>query len=213
MTRSAMFVAVLSFCSSCATPLSASLRLSQKPLNLEAQQSTARLIFIRPNHFAGSGLGTYLVDASTRRVLGKSVNQTAFAVDVEPGTHLICPVPVLEQASRRIAPWTVAAVSIRTPLTRVTVEAGRTYLFSVSVRGGWGGTIEAVPVSPDTAREDALLEALKEARPVELATRLDDLAVEELPEWLEQCRLSSGDDLRLGAQPADGRLTAAPAPL
>ncbi len=210
MTRSPMFVAVLLFCSSCATPLSASLRLSQQPLNLEAQQSTARLIFIRPNHFVGSGLGTYLVDASTRRVLGKSVNQTAFAVDVEPGTHLICPVPVLEQASRRIAPWTAAAVSIRTPLTRVTVEAGRSYLFSVSVRGG---TIEAVPVSPDTAREDALLEALKEARPVELAPRLDDLAVEELPEWLDQCRLSSGDDLRLGAHPGDGRLTAAPAPL
>ncbi len=210
MTKLPMLVGLL-LCSRCATPLSASLRLAEKPLTLEAQRSTARLVFIRPDLFTGSALSAYFVDASTRRVLGKSVNQTAFAVDVEPGAHLLCPVPVFDQALTRMGPATAPAMATRTPLTRMTVEAARTYLLWVSVR--WGPTIEAVPVRPDTAREKALLEALKNVRPVELAPKLDDLAVDELAEWLDQCRLSSSDDLRLGAQPADGRLSAPPAPL
>lgn len=204
-------LAGLLLCSSCATPLTASLRLSDKPLALQAQLSTARLVFVRPDHFSGSAVSAYFVDASTRRVLGKSVNQTAFAVDVEPGTHLLCPVPVFDQALGRMSPATAPAMATRTPLTRVTVEAGRTYLIRVSVR--WGPVIEAVPVRPDTTWEQEVLEALKTTRPVELAPQLDDLAGDELSEWIDRCRLSSSDDVRLAGQPADGRLTAAPAPL
>lgn len=195
----------------CATPLSGSLRLADKPLALQAQSTTARLVFVRPDRFTGSAVSAYFVDASTRRVLGKSVNQTAFAVDVEPGSHLICPVPVFDQALGRMGPATAPAMATATPLTRVKVEAGRTYLLWVSVR--WGPVIEAVPVRPDTAREQALLEELEQVRPVELAPVLDDLAADELTEWIDQCRLSSDDDLRLGAQPDEGRVSAAPAAL
>lgn len=194
----------------CATPLTGSLRLADKPLALQAQSTTARLVFVRPDRFMGSGVSAYFIDFATKQVLGKSVNQTAFAVDVAPGSHLICPVPTFEQALVRMDPQTAPAMATSTPVTRVTVEPGRTYYFWVSVH--WGARIEAVPMKRDTLREKALLETLKEVRPVVLAPQLDDLVADELDEWLDHCRLSSGDDVRLNAEPQDGQLTAAPLP-
>ncbi|MDP3234984.1 MAG: hypothetical protein Q8N26_19535 [Myxococcales bacterium] len=204
------FLAFFILCSSCVTPLSGSLRLSERPLKLEAGPATARLVFVRPDRFLGGAVGAYLVDVSTKRVLGKSVNQTAFAVDVEPGSHLICPVPSFDQASSRIGPATAAALSTVVPMTRITVEAGRTYLFRVSV--GWGPRIEAIPSRPDTLREKALLETLRDVRHVELAPKVDELPGDELAEWLDLCRLSSSDDLRLSTQPDEGRVSVAPTP-
>ncbi|MCU0696615.1 MAG: hypothetical protein MUC96_08810 [Myxococcaceae bacterium] len=189
----------------CLTPLSASLKPTDRPLSLEAPADRARLVFVRPARFTGSAVSAFFVDAASQRVLGKSVDQTMFAVDVEPGVHVVCPVPVFDQALARMGPQTTPSLVTALPPTRLTVEAGRTYLLWVSVQ--WGPRVEALPVRPDSPAERDLRLAMVRARPVELAPKLDDLVVDELPAWLDQCRRSFDADVRLTAEPLDGRLT------
>jgi hypothetical protein len=205
-------IALAACCVGCATPLTASVRLREQPVALSASPSRARLVFVRPDRFVGSAVSAYFVDAATQQVLGKSVNQTVFAVDVEPGAHVLCPVPVFDQAGQRMGPNTAPGQSTRVPPTTVTVEAGHTYLFRVDIQFGEWPRIVALPVRAGTASEAQLVERLGSLRPVELAPKLDDLVTDELPAWIERCRKSADGDVTLVAQPRDGRWSAPGAP-
>lgn len=204
--------------SGCLTPLTGSMRAVSRPLVLQPDPATARVVFVRAEHLRDHNLSIFFFDGPRGRVLGKSVNGSAFAVDLEPGDYLLCGAPVFEQTSLRLTPelarWPPSGwSSFQAPVTRLSVAAGRTYLLEATVASG---ALEARPVRPGTSREQRLLATLHEVRAAEPVAESDEFKqfadASLLKDWFEHCLASSSDDLRLRLVADEGRTTPAEQP-
>lgn len=209
ISRLAVCIAVL--LTSCATPLTGAMRPSAGPLSLIASPTTARVIFVRPAHFLGSALNPFIFDGLRRAVLGKAINGSWFAVDLEPGVYQLCPANIMFDSSgqqlTQFADFEWVALGFRSPLTRLEVAAGKTYLLQIGIR--WGPVIEAIPVRPGTLREARLLEELPSISPAEVVVSSPEFVSvsdpAQLDDWYEFCRESSSNDVRLRVEPDDGK--------
>ena len=138
------------------------------------------------------------------RVLGESLNGSAFSVDLAPGSYAFCAATPVYWRTGWLFPWETIDFPLwgRTPLTRVEVIAGRTYLFEVRVDAR---LIEVVPARYGTLRArrmEAALPGLQVLEPIAGAPQLQ-AEPQDLVSWLEQCVDSSVDRWRAG--PDDGR--------
>ena len=195
----------------CATPLSGAMRASPAVLCLAASPTPARVIFARPDRFVGSAVNPFIFDGLRMKMLGQAVNGSYFAVDLEPGVYQLCPALIrFDGAGKQMwqfADFEWVALGFRTPLTRLAVEAGKTYMLQVGIH--WGPWIEATPVRPGTLREERLLAELPRIRAAEPVVdspefiEASDKAM--LFDWYEMCRESSGADVRRRMDPEDGK--------
>ncbi len=188
--------------SGCLTPLTGVLKPASAPVTMTAIPGKAHLVFLRPEQFVGASLSTLVFDPASRKVWGKSVNGAAFAVDVEPGRYELCQIPFLEGAVRQFTSVEYEQIGVTTPLTRLEVEAGKSYLLQMKVE--WGARVEALPVRPGTPREEVLLATLQRVRHAEVAS-VETLDEKSAAAWADLCRVTSGPTVRLELKASDGR--------
>lgn len=188
--------------SGCLTPLTGSLKPAAQPVTMTASPGKAHVVFLRPEQFVGAALSTTVFDTGSRKVWGKSVNDSAFAVDVEPGSYELCSIPVLESAARQLTSVELEQIGVTTPITRIEVEAGKSYLLQMKVE--WGGHLEALPVRAGTPREEVLLATLARVRHAEVVGN-ETLDEKSAAAWADLCRVTSGPTVRLNLKATDGR--------
>lgn len=212
MGRLALF-AVLAL-SSCAVPLQGLMRPSATPISLASAPTTARVIFARPANFFGSAIVPTFIDPQRGKVFGQSVDDSYFAVDLEPGVYQVCPTMMeFESAmSRQIdvtnRDW--LGLGLRMPITELHVAAGNTYLLRIAL--SWGPRVRVLPIVPGSAEEEKLLAALPHVRPAEVVPVSDEHDTIADPEVLERfyaiCRDSSGPpETWLRMLPGESRAT------
>ncbi|MFZ5439669.1 MAG: hypothetical protein ACOZQL_06655, partial [Myxococcota bacterium] len=173
----------------CLTPLRGAMRPSPRPLSLTAAPGKARLLFLRSEHFVGGALSVFYFDGVRGQVLGKSVNDSAFAVDVEPGEYQVCGVSIAEGAWGGPSPLPTPLPGASSRLTKLTVAEGKTY--ALRVRIGMGPRLEAWPVLPRTPRARVLEEELASLRAVEPVSDASEFVRMTDPrqqaEWFDLC--------------------------
>ncbi len=194
----------------CVAPLQGSMRPAPGELSFSPSPTSAKVVFMRPDRWVGGGLNAMLFDGVRGQVFGKSVNDSVFVAELEPGDYLVCPAPLLVDEDRRYGPEWARARGIVAPVTRLSVAAGKTYLVKVAVN--WGPVVTALPVRPGSLREELALKELPHLRRSELLPDLPDNPERNLfrdpkvlSRWFDFCLDSSGDDLRLKVRPEDGR--------
>jgi hypothetical protein len=217
MRRLALFAVFGWF--SCAMPLQGLMRPSATPLSLASAPTTARVIFARPANFFASAVVPTFIDPQRGTVFGQTVDDSYFAVDLEPGTYQVCPTLMrfnslmTRQPEMRIHDW--FEFGMRMPITELNVEAGNTYLLRVAL--SWGPRVSVQPIVPGSADEDKLLAALPRIRPAEVVRTAIEHQTAANPEALEDfyalCRDSSGPpETWLRMLPGESRPTPHPVP-
>ena len=189
---------------SCAAPQAGSMKQRLTKLELQAPATTARVIFVRLPNPLGSTVTPFLIERGTMRVLGESLNGSAFSVDLAPGSYALCAAMPVYWRTGWLYPWEFDfSRLLHTPLTRLEVIAGRTYLLEVRVNGA---VVEAVPARYGSLRARRLEAALPELSALEPIAGAPQLQAEpqDLVSWFEQCVDSTSPD-RWKAGPDDGR--------
>lgn len=207
-------------CCSCAMPLRGLMRPAAAPLSLASAPTTARVIFARPASFFGSAVVPTFIDPQRGTVYGQAVDDSYFAVDLEPGVYQVCPTlmrfhtPAVRQPEMRSHDW--YELGLRLPITELQLAAGNTYLLRVAL--SWGPRVRVLPIVPGSPEEEKLLAALPRVRPAEVMNAAPEHLTAADPEALEDfsalCRDSSGPpETWLRMLPGESRPTpAAPPP-
>jgi hypothetical protein len=184
-------------------PLTGSLRPAAGVVSLTAPPALARVVFVRKGQFYARDFTAKIFDTASRQVWGRSLDDSTFAVNVEPGSYELCPLPVFADQSpnpraKRTQVRDLEASWVKAPVTHVELAAGKTYLFSVQVP--WGGRLEVMPVTHDSALEAEVLDLLPRTRQAEVTT-VETVDDDDLARFEQLCRLPSA--LRMEA--AEGR--------
>ncbi len=152
-----------------------------------------------------------LFDGVRGHVFGKSVNDSVFVAELEPGDYLMCAAPVFDDADHRMDQLESARrMGIVSPVSRLSVSAGKTYLVQISFDSDHARA--ALPVGAGSKREELAALDLPHLRQAELVPDTPDNAERSLfrdpkvlARWFEFCLDSSGDDMRLRLRAEDGR--------
>jgi hypothetical protein len=123
------------------------------------------VIFMQAPNVLAFGQGPFILDGAHRRVLGHSVPNSYFSVELEPGAYELCPAPArLDHLGTQVE--TAAQLAERVnglelPLVTFTFEAGRTYFIEVSSR------FRSIELTPHLSEEQALRDAVRDLRAAE----------------------------------------------
>lgn len=189
---------------SCTGPQFGSLKRTGAPLDLIAPATSARLVFVRAATLMGDSTTPFVIERNSLRAFAEVPARSVVTLDVAPGQYEFCLVaPMMQQVGWRQLNWFIDMPDyVRTPLTRVEVAAGRTYLFEVRVvRAG----MELAPARRDSSRLRRLEEWLPE---LEVHAPIADSPIlkaepEEIAPWMENCVDSTPERWQMGVD--DGR--------
>ena len=140
-------------------------------LSMAAPADKARVVIARP--FRGAAFRmTYHVIDNDNRYVGDTFNDSAFAIDLEPGVHKLC--------------------AGKGPSVNATLAAGKTYLVRIDLTFT---SVRAVPVKPGTDDFKELMASMGEIRGAELITPFteDALKPDEVKEQATDCADSDKD--------------------
>lgn len=155
-------------CSGCVVPFSGALRAARDPVRFEASAGKARVIFMQAPNLLAFGQGPFLLDRARRQVIGHSVPNSYFSVELEPGSYELCPAPIwmdhMGRPRETAAQLEERVANLSLPMVPFTFEAGGTYLIEVS--SGFR-TIELSAVWPQVPGEQGLRDAVRELRAAE----------------------------------------------
>ncbi|MBL8909764.1 MAG: hypothetical protein JNM17_03570 [Archangium sp.] len=196
--RAAAFIFLLSAC----VVLPAAMRKAPSNALPAGNFTLAQVVFARPLSFLGATEPVYVLERRTGRVLGISLNESAFAMELEPGAYELCPAPNIDAQIWQSYQGFEVSRFLHTPLTRIEVAAGRRYLVEVVVDRG---IYELVPARAGSQRELRLKNAFRELQliePVEGAAELQTTPLELAP-WFENCSDSTAVE-RYQLRPDDG---------
>ncbi len=210
--RSLRLLLVSLLLAGCVTPIGGGMRQVAGPLSLSAPPNAARVVFVRPWSFVGPGFSPFIVDGRRKIVLGQSFNESAFAVDLAPGSYELCAAPIVKTKGSDFYPVpseATARATLVNPVTRLDAVEGSTYLIRVAFSLGLRTSMELEPVRPGTRREHEVQAELVQARPMELeprdATYRAAESAGQVSEWFELCRNASDEATRLRLDAEDGR--------
>jgi hypothetical protein len=201
-------------------PLTQVMRPAPGPVSFTGTPTKARVIFARPANFFGSAVSPTLLDPQRQLVFGQAINDSYFAVDLEPGVYQVCPALIrfnaLGNQDGSLTDHDWYDLGLRVPITELEVAAGNTYLLRIAI--SWGPRVRVLPIIPGSPEEERLLAALPGVRPAEVATDATEYRTAAEPTALEAfselCRDSSGPpETWLRMLPGESRPTTSSAPL
>lgn len=189
---------------SCTGPQFGSLKRTGAAIDLIAPASSARLVFVRPVTLIGDNTTPFIIERHSLRPFAETPARSVVTLDVAPGQYEFCLVsPAMNQTGWRQQNWFLdLSAYYRTPLTRVEVAPGKTYVFEVRVLQTG---MELTPARRDSSRMRKLEEWLPE---LEVLTPISDSALlkaepEEIAPWMENCVDSTPERWQMGVD--DGR--------